>query len=66
MPIINNSNFVLTTVTCDFSVLILDYYRSVNARFARRIVGQSNFTCPFQIDQSQSNNLKSISFLYRI
>ena len=28
--------------------------RSVNARFAHRIVGQSNFTCPFQIDQSQS------------
>ena len=30
------------------------YTRSVNARFARCIVGQSNFTCPFQIDQSQS------------
>ena len=28
--------------------------RSVNARFTHRIVGQSNFTCPFQIDQSQS------------
>ena len=38
--------------------------RSVNARFARRIVGQSNFTCPFEIDQL-GDNLKSISFLYR-
>ena len=30
------------------------YTRIVNARFARRIVSQSNFKCLFQIDQSQS------------
>ena len=41
---------------------------SVNARFARRIVRQSNFTCPFQIDQSQSFEVTISSpslFLYR-
>ena len=41
---------------------------SVNALFARRIVGQSNFTCPFQIDQSQSLEVTISSasfFLYR-
>ena len=31
-----------------------NYTRSINARFARCVMGQSNFTCPFQINQSQS------------
>ena len=34
--------------------LIGTYTKSVNARVACRIGGQSNFTCPFKIDQSQS------------
>ena len=37
-----------------FCYIFFFYTSSVNARFARRIVGQSNVTCPFQIDQSQS------------
>ena len=40
---------------CLLKRLSLIYFtRSVNARFAGRIVGQSNFSCLFQIDQSQS------------
>ena len=37
-----------------FTNSIVYLTRSVKARFARRIVVQSNLTCPFQIDQSQS------------
>ena len=43
--------------------------RSLNARFARRIMDQSNFTCPFQIDQLKSLEVTISSpspFLYRI
>ena len=42
------------TVVENVWVSVFDNTSSVNARSARRIVGQSNFTCPFQIDQSQS------------
>ena len=38
---------------CFHFIVVFIVTKSLNARFARCIVGQFNFTCPFQIDQSQ-------------